>query len=59
MSRGPTFLEHKQVPDEDILRRVKTMIKDGKGPKKMKEELPGMSLYTINTYYSKVKRGIW
>lgn len=59
MSRGPIYLERKQVPDKDLLIKIKKMVVEGKSPKKMKIELPGMSLYMISTYYSKIKRGIW
>lgn len=59
MPRNPIYLEHKQVPDADLLTKIKGMIKDGKGPKQMKIELLDMSLYKISRYYSKVRRGIW
>lgn len=59
MTKTPMYLEYKQVPDIDLLTKIKVMIKDGKGPKKIKEELPGMSLYKITRYYTKIRRGIW
>jgi hypothetical protein len=59
MVKNPIYLEHKQVPDEGILTKVKMMIGEGKGPKQMKEKLHDTSLYTIRRYYSKVRRGIW
>lgn len=59
MTRYPSYLEHKQVPDVDILKRIKVMMKNGKGPKQMHLELPEMSIYKLSRYYSKVRRGIW
>lgn len=59
MPRYPIYLGHKEVPDEDLLNKIKGMVKDGKGPKKIKGELPNMSLYIIGRYYTKIRRGIW
>lgn len=59
MSRHPIYLEHKQVPDEELLNKIREMVKDGKSPNKMREELPGTSLYIIRRYYDKINKGIW
>jgi hypothetical protein len=59
MPRYPVFFEHKEIPDADLLSEIKKMIKDGKGPKMMKIELPDRSLYSIRRYYTKIRRGIW
>lgn len=59
MTKYPPYLEHKQVPDADLLIKIKAMMKDGKGPKQMKMELSGTSLYSISRYYTKVRRGVW
>lgn len=59
MTKYPAYLEYKQVPDADLLTKIKVMIKDGKGPKQMKIELPDASLCSIRMYYSKVRRGVW
>jgi hypothetical protein len=59
MTKTPMYLVHKQVPDVDLLTKIKAMTKDGMSPKKMKEELPETSLYTITRYYTKIRRCIW
>lgn len=59
MTKTPLYLGYKQVPDIDLLTKIKVMIKDGKGPKKIKEEIPDMSLYNITRYYTKIKRNVW
>lgn len=59
MSRYPIYLEHKEIPDIDLLNKIKVMVKDGKSPNKIKGELPNMSLYIIRRYYTKIRRGIW
>ena len=59
MAKTPMYLGYKQIPDVDLLTKIKVMMKDGKGTKKMKEELPGISLYTIRRYYSKIRKGLW
>lgn len=57
--KNPLYLEHKQIPDVDLLTKIKAKIKEGKGPKKIKEELPDISLYTITRYYTKIRRNVW
>jgi hypothetical protein len=59
MTRNPFYLEHREIPDVDLLKKIKEMVKDGKNPRKMKEELPEKSLYMIQRYYSKIRRGSW
>lgn len=59
MSRAPAYLTYKEVPDELLLNRIRDMVKDGKSPKKMKNELSNVSLYIIRRYYTKIKRGVW
>jgi hypothetical protein len=59
MTKTPMYLGYKQVPDVDLLTKIKAMIKEGKSPKKMKEELPDISLYSITRYYTKIRRNIW
>jgi hypothetical protein len=59
MTRYPPYLEHKQIPDGDLLTKVKAMMKDGKGPKQMKVDMPNMSLYTLRRYYTKIRRCVW
>jgi hypothetical protein len=59
MTKTPMYLGYKQVPDVDLLTKIKVMTKDGMSPKKMKEELPEISLYTITRYYTKIRRCIW
>lgn len=59
MSRLPMYLMHKEVPDEELLNKIKEMEKAGISPKKMKNELPNTSLYIIRRYYIKIRRGTW
>ena len=59
MSRAPAYLINKEVPDEQLLNKIRSMVKDGKSPKKMKNELSNVSLYIIRRYYTKIIRGIW
>ena len=59
ISRHPIYLEHKEVPNEDLLNKIKEMVKDGKSPKKIKGELSNTSLYIIIRYYTKIRRGTW
>jgi len=59
MSRSPAYIVHKEIPDEQLLNRIRDMVKDGKSPKKMKSELSNVSLYIIIRYYTKIIRGIW
>ena len=59
MSRLPAYIAHKEIPDEQLLNRIRDMVKDGKSPKKMKSELSNVSLYIIYRYYTKIRRGIW
>lgn len=59
MSKYPIYLINKQVPDKELLDKIRVMMKEGKGPKKIKDELQNTSLYTIREYYSKIRRGIW
>lgn len=59
MSRHPIYLTNKEIPDEQLLNKIKVMTRDGKSPRKMKAELPDVSLYIIRRYYIKVRRGIW
>lgn len=58
MSRNPAYLGHKEIPDEELLNKIKAMMKDGKGPNKMKPELPN-SLYIIRRYYTKILKKLW
>lgn len=53
------YLISKQVPDEELLNKIRIMIKEGKSPKKIKNELQDTSLYIIMRYYTKIRRGIW
>ena len=55
----PVFLVNKEVPDEQLLNKIKEMVKEGKSPKKMKSELPNTSLYIIYRYYTKIRKGLW
>lgn len=59
MSRGPIYLINKEVPDEGLLNSIREMVKDGKSPKKIKNELTNVSLYIIRRYYTKIRKGIW
>lgn len=59
MSRIPVFLVSKEIPNEQLLKKIKGMVKDGKSPKKIKSELPDTSLYIIYRYYTKIRRGTW
>lgn len=64
MTRYPTYLKIREVPDEKILKTIKEMVKDGKSPKKIKSELSTgelstVSLYIIIRYYTKIRKGIW
>jgi hypothetical protein len=69
MSRYPVYLTAKEIPDQKLLNVIKKMIKEGKGPKKIKEELsneessneelPNISLYSIRRYYTKIRKGTW
>jgi hypothetical protein len=59
MTKNPVYLERKEIPDIDLLKKIKEMMGDGKNPKKMKEELPDKSLYMIQRYYAKIRRGVW
>lgn len=56
MSRYPIYLKNKEVPDPQLLDRIREMIKDGKSPNKIKEELRDVSLYIIRRYYTKIIR---
>ena len=53
------YLINKEIPDEKLLNTIKEMVKDGKSPNKMKNELTNVSLYIIRRYYTKIRRGIW
>lgn len=59
MSRYPEFLMNKEVPDEQLLNTIREMVKDGKSPKKIKNELPNVSIYVIRKYYTKIIRKVW
>jgi len=59
MSRAPEYLINKQIPDQQLLNKIKGMVKDGKSPKKIKGEMSNVSLYTIERYYTKIRKGIW
>lgn len=59
MPRYPIHLTGKQIPNEELLEKIKGMVKEGKSPKKMKGELQDTSLYTIRVYYTKIRRCIW
>lgn len=59
MSRTPAYLVHKEVPDEQLLNKIRDMVKDGKSPKKIKGELSNVSMYIIRRYYTKIIKGIW
>lgn len=49
----------KQIPDEELLSKIRGFVKEGKSPRKIKCELQDTSLYVIRTYYSKIRRGVW
>lgn len=59
MSRNPTYLTYREIPDEELVDKIKEMIKDGKSPKMMKRELSNVSLNVIRRYYTKIRKGIW
>ena len=59
MTRLPIYLINKEVPNEQLLNKIKEMVKDGKSPNKIKIELPNTSLYIIRRYYTKIRKGIW
>ena len=59
MSRAPAYLVNKEVPNEQLLKTIREMIKDGKSPNKIKNELANVSLYIIRRYYTKIRKGIW
>lgn len=59
MPKYPPYLIHKEIPDEQLLTEIRKMVKDGKGPKKIKDELSTVSLYIIIRYYTKIRRGVW
>lgn len=59
MTRGPAYITNKEVPDKNLLIKIKEMVKDGKSPNKIKIELPDKSLYTIRRYYTKIRKGMW
>lgn len=59
MTRYPVYLTSKHLPDEELLNKIRGMVKEGKGPKKIKNELQDTSLYIIMRYYTKIRRGIW
>jgi len=57
--RGRRPATNREIPDEKLLNKIKEMVRDGKTPKKIKCELPEISLYAIKRYYRKIRRGIW
>ena len=63
MSRSPAYLTNKEIPNDQLLDTMKEMIKDGKSPKEIKNELTNelqdVSLYIIRRYYTKIRKGIW
>lgn len=59
MTREPSYIKNKEIPNEELLNKIKGMIKDGKSPNKMKADLPDKSLYIIRRYYTKIIRGLW
>lgn len=59
MTRRPAYLINKEVPDEQLLNKIRDMTKEGKSPKEIKSELSNVSLYIIRRYYTKVRKGIW
>lgn len=59
MARVPAYLFNREIPNEELLNKIKTLTKEGKSPRQMKDEIDKVSLYTIRQYYSKIKRGIW
>lgn len=59
MPRYPIYITGKQVPDEELLNKIRGMVKDGKSPKKIRDELQDTSLYVIARYYTKIRRGVW
>ena len=59
MTRAPLYLTNKEIPNEELLNKIREMVKEGKSPKKMKSELSNVSLYIIIRYYTKIKRNVW
>ena len=59
MPRYPMYLTIREIPDEQLLNKIREMVKDGKGPKEIKEQLSTISLYRIRRYYTKIRKGIW
>jgi hypothetical protein len=59
MTREPAYLNNKEIPDEQLLIKIKEMVKDGKSPNKIKNEMSDISLYIIRRYYTKIKKGLW
>ena len=59
MSRAPAYIVNKEVPNEQLLKTIREMVKDGKSPNKIKNELANVSLYIIRRYYTKIRKGIW
>lgn len=59
MTRTPLYLTNKEIPNEQLLNKIREMVKEGKSPKKMKSELSNVSLNTIRRYYTKIKRNVW
>jgi len=59
MPRYPMYLTAKEIPDQQLLNTIRAMVKDGKSPKKMKEELTNVSLCSIRRYYTKIRNGKW
>ncbi len=52
-------LVRRQIPDKELVKKIRRMIKEGKGPKRMKRELQDTPLCVIRRYYTKIRRGTW
>lgn len=59
MPRYPVYLIDKELPDQQLLNRIRDLSNDRKTMKEIKEKLPGISINIIRRYYMKIRRGIW
>ncbi len=59
MARMPAYINNKEIPDGQLLKTIKDLMKDGKSTRKIKSELPNVSMYKISRYYTKIQRGLW
>lgn len=57
-SRLPTYLTKKQIPDKDLLRTLKKLIKERKSRREIIETAK-VTDYTFARYFWKIRRGVW